>query len=90
MELTFAPKGILQIDDAKIVYRNFRGEGSKYNREGDRNFSLVIPNREIADRLIEDGWNVKVKPSVNEGEDEFITLPVKVKFKLTTVKSSDE
>lgn len=80
MELTFAPKGILQIDDAKIVYRNFRGEGSKYNREGDRNFSLVIPNREIADRLIEDGWNVKIKPSNNEEEDEFITLPVKVKF----------
>jgi hypothetical protein len=80
MELTFAPKGILQIDDAKIVYKNFRGEGGKYNREGDRNFLLVIPNREIADRLIEDGWNVKAKPSVNEGEDEFITLRVKVKF----------
>lgn len=80
MELTIGPRGILQIDDAKIVYRNFKGEGSKYNREGDRNFSLIIPNREIADKLIEEGWNVKIKPSNNEEEDEFITLPVKVKF----------
>ena len=80
MELTIGPRGILQIDDAKIVYRNFKGEGSKYNREGDRNFSLIIPNREIADKLIEEGWNVKIKPSNNDEEDEFITLPVKVKF----------
>lgn len=80
MELTFAPKGILQIDDARIIYRNFRGEGSKYNREGDRNFAVIIPNQEIADKLIEDGWNVKIKPPRDEEEDPFIFLPVKIKF----------
>lgn len=80
MELTFAPKGILQIDDTRIIYRNFRGEGSKYNREGDRNFAVIIPNQEIADKLIEEGWNVKIKPPRDEEEDPFIFLPVKVKF----------
>lgn len=80
MELTFAPKGILQIDDARIIYRNFRGEGSKFNREGDRNFAVIIPNQEIADKLIEDGWNVKIKPPRDEEEDPFIFLPVKIKF----------
>lgn len=80
MELTFAPKGILQIDDARIIYRNFGGEGSKYNREGDRNFAVIIPNQEIADKLIEEGWNVKIKPPRDEEEDPFIFLPVKVKF----------
>lgn len=80
MELTFAPRGILQIDDARIIYRNFSGEPSKYNREGDRNFAVVIPNTEMADALTEAGWNVKVKPPREEGEEPFMFLQVKVKF----------
>lgn len=80
MKLTFAPRGILQIDDARIVYRNFSGRGDKFNREGDRNFSLVIPNTDIADALVEQGWNVKIKPPREEGDIPFMTLPVKIKF----------
>lgn len=80
MNITFAPRGILQIDDARIVYRNFSGKASMYNREGDRNFSVVIPNRDIADELIDAGWNVKVKPPREDGDEPFIHLPVKIKF----------
>lgn len=80
MELTFAPRGILQIDDARIIYRNFRGEGSKFNREGDRNFALVIPNEEMADALVKEGWNVKIKPARDEEDSPFMFLPVKIKF----------
>lgn len=80
MEITFAPRGILQIDDAKIVYRNFTGAGSKYNREGDRNFAIVIPDMETADALKAEGWNVKIKPPRDEDDTPFITLPVKIKF----------
>lgn len=80
MEITFAPRGILQIDDARIVYRNFTGVGSKYNREGDRNFAVVIPNEDLANRLADDGWNVRIKPPRVDGDDPFMYLPVKVKF----------
>ena len=80
MEITFAPRGILQIDDARIIYRNFSGVGSKYNREGDRNFAVVIPNQEIADELIKEGWNVRIKPPREEDEEPFMYLPVKIKF----------
>lgn len=80
MQITFAPKGILQIDEARIAYRNFSGVGSKFNREGDRNFSVIIEDQEIADALIEQGWNVKIKPPREEGDTPFMHLPVKVKF----------
>lgn len=80
MNITFAPRDILQIDDAKIIHRNFAGVGSKFNREGDRNFSLVIEDQDIADKLIEEGWNVKIKEPREEGDVPFMFLPIKVKF----------
>lgn len=86
MHVTFAPKGILQIDDARIVYRNFAGAASKYNRDGDRNFAVVIPDEEICESLINDtnefgaGWNVKIRAPREEGEAPFMTLGVKIRF----------
>lgn len=80
MELTFAPGGILQIDDARICFRNFAGVADKYNREGDRNFALIIETEEMAEALKAEGWNVKIKPPREEGDDPFMYLPVKVRF----------
>lgn len=80
MELTFAPRNILQVDDARIIYRNFEGEPSKFNREGDRNFALLIPEEDMADALVKKGWNVKIKPPRDEYDSPFMYLPVKIKF----------
>ena len=79
MNISFE-RGILQIEDARIIYRNFAGIGSKYNREGDRNFAVIIPNQEVADELIADGWAVKIKPPRDDDDSPFMYLPVKVKF----------
>lgn len=80
MKVTFAPNGVLQIDDARITFRNFKGNPNKFNNEGNRNFALVIPNDEIAQELIDKGWNVKIKSPREDGDDPFRTLAVKVKF----------
>ena len=80
MHITFAPDNILQIDDARIIFRNFSGAPSKFNREGDRNFAVIIPEQEIADALIAEGWNVKIKPPREDGDTPFMYLPVKIKF----------
>ena len=80
MKITFAPRNILQIDDAIIIYRNFSGEASQYNRAGDRNFSVLIEDEQIANELRDHGWNVKIKQAREEGDTPFMHLPVKVKF----------
>ena len=80
MEIEYAPRDILQIDNARIIFRNFAGEQSKFNRAGDRNFAIIIEDQETADELVERGWNVKIKPPRDEEDTPFMFLPVKVKF----------
>ena len=80
MKITFAPRNNLQIDDARIIYRNFAGEASQFNRAGDRNFSVLIEDEQIANELRDHGWNVKIKQAREEGDTPFMHLPVKVKF----------
>ena len=83
MHVTFAPKGILQIDDIdgrQIIFKNFEGRGDKFNREGDRNFSLRIDDPDTADALVKEGWNVRIKEGRDDDEGPFMRLPIKVKF----------
>ena len=80
MTMNITRRGIVQLDHAKLVYMNFSGRGTMYNDEGDRNFCVVIPNQEIADALMEEGYNVKIKDRREEGGDLFMYLKVNVKF----------
>ena len=80
MNLTIAPRGILQMDDARIIYRNFSGAESKFNRKGDRNFAVVIDDQQLAEDLRNDGWNIKIRPPRDIDDEPFMYLPVKIKF----------
>lgn len=80
MKLSFGPRDRLIIDDAIIKFPNFEGREEKFNRKGDRNFLLDIPTEEMAQALMERGWNVSIKDKRDEGGDLFMSLKVKVKF----------
>ncbi len=71
----------LVMSDVKIVFRNFSGEEQKYNREGDRNFAVVIDDLEYAAQLKEDGWNIKYFKPRDEEDIPNAYLPVAVSYK---------
>lgn len=81
MKLHYGPNGTLMIDDARIIWTNFAGKEKGYDREGDRNFTLVFDDEDLVDSLIERGWNIKKRPGNEEGEPPFMTMKVKISVK---------
>lgn len=73
--------GLLEIEDADIGYRNFRGAEGLYNKEGDRNFSIFL-DPVMADELAKDGWNIKYpkkRADIDQEEDQrrpYLTVAV--------------
>lgn len=74
------------IEDAQIRFENFSGKEQRnpnnnrvINVEGNRNFCVVI-NHEDAQRLVDEGWNVKCKLPKEEGDEPFCYLSVAVAF----------
>ena len=45
----------LSLEGARIIYRNFRGQATQYNREGSRNFCVVLDDPELGRRMGEAG-----------------------------------
>lgn len=71
----------ISIDNAQIRFRNFTGEPTKFDKVGGKRTFSVVLDADLAQKLREDGWNVKSWEP--EGADEPVYhLPVEVSYKL--------
>ena len=67
------------VEDAQIIFRNFTGKEGQYNREGDRNFAVIL-EQDVAEKMLEDGWNVRYLTARDEGDKDTTYIQVAVNF----------
>lgn len=73
--------GTLLMEGARIVFRNFQGKEGQYNREGDRNFCVLL-EPDLAEQLAKDGWNIKTLKARDVDDDPQPYLQISVGFKI--------
>lgn len=69
------------MEGVTLVQRNFTGKEGKYNKEGQRNF-LVLLDDDAAEQMAADDWNVKwfAPREEDEGETGQAFLPVELRY----------
>lgn len=70
-------KNTIMIENAHIFSRNFSGAKGEYNNEGNKNFCVFL-DPQAAERLKEDGWNIRaLRPKDEDTEPQpFIQVSV--------------
>jgi hypothetical protein len=71
--------------DVRIVFRNFSGKESQFNRAGSRNFCVLL-DEDTANHMVENGWHVKSLASREEGEEDQPYIKVSVGYKVRPPK----
>jgi hypothetical protein len=75
-----APQENIVMEGVRIMFRNFSGKADRYNREGDRNFAVVLDPK-VAASMERDGFKVKTLQAREEGDDPQHILKVVVKYR---------
>lgn len=72
--------GNIQVENARLIFKNFSGKQTQFNPEGRRNFCLILEDN-LAQQLMEDGWNVR-QLKAKDDENPPYYIPVSVSFKI--------
>lgn len=76
---------IYAIEGARITFRNFSGEARKFNAAGNRNFNIILTEKD-RDMLADAGFKIRVRPPKDSYSEPQYLLPVMVSYKFRPPK----
>lgn len=85
--MAYVNRNQITIENAEIMYSktspNFSGAAHQYNAEGNRNFCMFIDDENLAQDMINAGWNIKELPPRPDHPEDHVRyfLSVTVKYR---------
>ncbi len=79
MKMAYKQTNNIMIENARLIFKNFSGEESKFNRGGNKNFCVVL-DHDMARDLEDEGWNIKYLRPREEGEEPTPYIQVTVAY----------
>lgn len=79
-EFTFFENGDFEVTNAVLVYRNFAGRPTDFNKQGGRRTFGLVVTEEVGEYLQDNGWNVKIREPKQEGDEPFQYTEVVVSY----------
>ncbi len=73
------PKNTLCIENTNLIFRNFAGKESEYNKAGNRSTGVIIPP-ELVDSLVDEGWSIKQLPARDPQDSPLYYMNCKVRY----------
>lgn len=73
------PKSTLRIENTNLIFRNFAGKESEFNKSGNRTTGVIIPP-EMVPQLVEEGWSVKQLPPRDPQDQPLYYMNCKIRF----------
>jgi hypothetical protein len=70
------------IEHAELVFRNFAGKETRFNKKDQKTFCVFIDDPEMVEALVENNWNMKQTKIREEGDEPRWYLPVEVKYEI--------
>jgi len=67
------------IEGAQLMFKNLAGKEDQFNRAGNRNFCVLLPD-DVGETMLQDGWNVKFLEAREEGDTPKPYIQVSVGF----------
>ena len=69
----------LYLEDVEILFKNFSGKEGMYNAAGQKNFSVLFRDLDVARQLENDGWTMRYW-TPKDSDVELAHLAVKIKY----------
>lgn len=71
---------VVTVEGCRLLWPHLSGKAGRFNREGERGFTIVFDDADEVQKLIDEGYNVNIKAPREPGDEPFMKMTIKMAY----------